>query len=909
MNGYNFDEIRLRNPLPEYCQAAGIQLKKHGSYYLGLCPAHDDREESFSVYFERKSNCHKYKCHACDFGGDVIDLDMHLRGGDRKDACERLGGYRLNGDHGTTTAIVTPIIPAAPMSEAPKQEAYTQSTTDLQECVQASSRLIERPESLADWRSWRRETVLGLAMDGDLGLDDSDNPAFLYDTGFKARTRETGGAKKVWWNFGTASLWRASHITKATERVVITEGEPDAITLIDAGIESDGKTVVVALPSASYRLDTDLERLRGKRIILVGDCDDKPLSGNPGIKSLRKKTSLLAEAAAEIWWVDITFPGAKVHVKDITDLRDALGGLSLEEFNSRLFRVDDIGARFEAWAESCFPGIKAEIEAETEAVKLSEAMDFLSEPVIKLNELPDLVLPTDDTKYRECAETLYKILAKTNKYFVRDRKLVQLVKKETGYSLAEVSAEKLVTELEYHFNLFKWRKLNGVSVLKPSRCSREIADMLLESREMDLLPSIKIVTSAPIFVEADGKIQALKKGYHSVSGGVYVLKDRDIKALPLDEAKESLLELLRDFKFTAPADKSRALASLLSPALRFGGLLGNADFPMDVAEADQSQSGKTYRQKIVCALYGETAFILTLKEKDGGVGSLDEAVSEAILSGKPFLMLENVRGKVASQLLESAIRGHGLVNARQAYSRGIQAATDRILWLLTSNAAESTIDLANRSIITRVKKQPKGYAFKEYSEGDLLDHIKANTDRYLSCVYTVLCEWYAAGKPRSRVYDHDFREWTQTLDWIVTKVFGLAPLLEGHQDEQKRISNPDIGWLRKVALAVEKDDCLDEGLKSHEIVAICEDYALDIPGTRPGMQPDQVLMTTGKTLGRIFRENPTIETGGFEVSRKTEKEYNESQRRQLPTHYYWFKAEGSNNVPKPRKEDANQPDF
>src|SRR5262249_37307445 len=157
--------------------------------------------------------------------------------------------------------------------------------------------------------------------------------------------------------------------------------------------------------------------------------------------------------------------------------------------------------------------------------------------------------------------------------------------------------------------------------------------------------------------------------------------------------------------------------------------------------------------------------------------------------------------KVASQLLESAIRGNGQVNARRAYSQGVQVATNRLCWMLTSNEAQTTPDLANRSIITRIRKQPRNFEFAHYEEGDLLAHVRENVDDYLSAIYTVLCAWHREGKPRTRETRHDFREWTQTLDWIVQRIFKCAPLMDGHLEEQSRISNPELGWLRKVAFA------------------------------------------------------------------------------------------------------------
>ena len=60
-----------------------------------------------------------------------------------------------------------------------------------------------------------------------------------------------------------------------------------------------------------------------------------------------------------------------------------------------------------------------------------------------------------------------------------------------------------------------------------------------------------------------------------------------------------------------------------------------------------------------------------------------------------------------------------------------------MLWALSSNKAEVIRDLANRSLLVNIRKHPKGFKFKQFPEGDLLAHGKANQDYYLSCILAV----------------------------------------------------------------------------------------------------------------------------------------------------------------------------
>jgi hypothetical protein len=67
---------------------------------------------------------------------------------------------------------------------------------------------------------------------------------------------------------------------------------------------------------------------------------------------------------------------------------------------------------------------------------------------------------------------------------------------------------------------------------------------------------------------------------------------------------------------------------------------------------------------------------------------------------------------------------------------------------ITSNGLETTRDLANRSVIIRIRKRPQGHKFKKYDEGDLLAHVVAKQPFYLGCVFSVIRAWHQFGKPR-----------------------------------------------------------------------------------------------------------------------------------------------------------------
>jgi len=193
--------------------------------------------------------------------------------------------------------------------------------------------------------------------------------------------------------------------------------------------------------------------------------------------------------------------------------------------------------------------------------------------------------------------------------------------------------------------------------------------------------------------------------------------------------------------------------------------------------------------------------------------------------------------------------------------------TSPFLWQLSTNGAEITRDLANRSIITRIKKQEEGYTFREYLEGDLLAQVKSRHSAYLGAVFAVVRAWLEAGSPRSAECRHDFREWVQVMDWIIQNIFKMPPLLDGHKEEQARTANPRLQWLRDVAFAVSSSKMLDRELSATELCTVAEDAGLDLPGNPKSREEPQ--QRAGKIFRLLFGEsdgNP-IKVDGFTITR------------------------------------------
>ncbi len=189
--------------------------------------------------------------------------------------------------------------------------------------------------------------------------------------------------------------------------------------------------------------------------------------------------------------------------------------------------------------------------------------------------------------------------------------------------------------------------------------------------------------------------------------------------------------------------------------------------------------------------------------------------------------------------------------------------------MLTSNGVETTRDFANRGSIVRIRKR-EGYNFRKYPQGDLLAHVRHCQPLYLGAVFAVIREWVKQGRPCTNETRHDFREWVQTLDWMVQHILGEAPLMQGHQAAQERVSNPGLTFLRKLALAIAEVNRLGEQLNASALYEIADVAEVDIPGLREPAE-DKGKRVIGSVMARIFKDATSLIVDHFRVTRHETK--------------------------------------
>jgi hypothetical protein len=468
----------------------------------------------------------------------------------------------------------------------------------------------------------------------------------------------------------------------------------------------------------------------------------------------------------------------------------------------------------------------------------------------------------------DTARELFITLAARQTLFLRGGGVVELVFDGDGRPrIAPIGAAAARSRFE---SGVRWYKPTANGPM-PTILKEDDAKALLEAKERAMLPWLETLLHSPALIEKNGELITLRPGYNSEIG-VWVTGEGVPETVPLHTARFALCDtLLGGFEFATPHDKSRALAAVLTPALVAGRLLPGR-VGLTLLEADQSQTGKGYLVKLVAAVYGEVPTCFS--KSKGGVGSFDEAFDQALIWGRPIISLENVRGALDSQKLESFLT-EPTYAARIPYQQAMSIDPRRHVLFVTSNGAHFTVDLANRCLFVRLRKR-QGHVFRQFAEGDLLAHVTARQRFFLGCVHTVVRAWHAADKPRTTDIRHDFRAWTQACDWMIQTCLDMPPLLEGHVELMNRATLRFLGFLRQLAILVARRGNLGRLLRARDLLALAMEHDVEVPFLKPGNELDGNLgvRAVGMALARAFEAANQVTVDDFVVTR-TELETDE----------------------------------
>lgn len=277
----------------------------------------------------------------------------------------------------------------------------------------------------------------------------------------------------------------------------------------------------------------------------------------------------------------------------------------------------------------------------------------------------------------------------------------------------------------------------------------------------------------------------------------------DAPTIPqVHQARDWLLDVVRDFPFAKPEHRSVWIAALLTPLARYA-YAGPS--PLFLFDANVPGVGKTLlADTIGVALTGRPCPRTPHTDDDAEWRKRLLAIG---LAGDPLILIDNVSGLLGTPALDAALTS-------ETWSDRLLATNEtptvplRPLWMATGNNVELAGDTPRRTLHVRLESRLELPETRTgFNHPDLLGYIREYRGTALSAALTVLRGFHVAGRPDQNLPPWGSYEgwsglvrqalvWCQMEDPCLTKVEGGSSrseaerLIVGLLEIQQAFVNP-----------------------------------------------------------------------------------------------------------------------
>ena len=350
---------------------------------------------------------------------------------------------------------------------------------------------------------------------------------------------------------------------------------------------------------------------------------------------------------------------------------------------------------------------------------------------------------------------------------------------------------------------------------------------LLKAPEYAFLPVLKGLARQPFFREGDCHLIS-EPGYDAVSGR-YASFDADkfLMGQPTRETAVAALaemeELLDEFQFATPADRSAALCAMLTGSVR----PSLAVAPAFNITASTPGSGKSYLAATILPFAGpgHAAKVSYPRSDDEATKTM---LSLFIAAPAAILFDDMQTDWIPHGAINRALTSETVTDRVLGISRTVTVGT-RSLIMGTGNNIGPVRDMSRRVVTIRLNNRTANPALQSYV-GNPEATVKSDRERYVSLALTIIAAWKAAGSPKADVPSiASYGAWSdmcrQPLLWL-----GLpdpaTSLIEQvqHDPDQDALGELLKAWHAAVG---EKDitlrDLMDNGLEQEHLRDAIED--------------------------------------------------------------------------------------
>ncbi|WP_052185137.1 DNA-primase RepB domain-containing protein [Methylotenera versatilis] len=381
-----------------------------------------------------------------------------------------------------------------------------------------------------------------------------------------------------------------------------------------------------------------------------------------------------------------------------------------------------------------------------EVYKTKQFFDFLGITKGEAKHKP--VIRIVEGELHHVVNTAERELAKGGRHYQAGGLIVTIsTNPETGDpSIVPINVPALTKELSI---CAAWEKFSaragGFVACDPP--ARHIG-ILSDSQTYAHLPHLLGVARQPYFRESDG-ILVTQAGYDKVSKRFGVFDARKfVTTTPTIDAAHIALALLNDllteFSYATPSDKSAALSAIFTAVTR----TSYAYAPAFHTKASTIGSGKTYQNELISAFAKPG---LTQKVSYPTTGEeATKSILALLLPAPAVIEFDDMATDwIPHGIINRALTAESITDRILGVSKTATVST-RTLFLSSGNNVGPVRDLLRRVITISIDHRCATPATKSY-KGLPVETVRRDRGRYVAAVLTIILAWKAAGSPRAAV--------------------------------------------------------------------------------------------------------------------------------------------------------------
>lgn len=392
--------------------------------------------------------------------------------------------------------------------------------------------------------------------------------------------------------------------------------------------------------------------------------------------------------------------------------------------------------------------------------------------------------------------------------------------------------------------------------LNPAFPPSAVVDAMLADDDA-ALPVLRRIVSVPVFAP-DGRLLDAP-GYDGPSCILYLppegLNLPTVPEVPSEmdvvKARELVLEMFCDFKFVGAADRTAAVALLLTAFAR-----GLVDGPVPMFMVEKPTPGTGASLLMDCIGHVVFGHVMEKIPEAGSEEEWRKRITASLLLSPPYVVLDNLRQKLQSGSLSGAITS-GIWRDRELGVSRMVTLRVECIWVGTANNPKVSKEMSRRIVPCRMDaKVERPWERTGFKHDPILSWITEHRGDLIWACLVLIRHWLAAGRRPGQAKLGSFTEWAQALGGILEAV-GIPGLLTNVTDFYQR-ADDDTAPLRAFLAAWWKRYGT-EPRQAKDLLPLALEADVDVSGKNEQGQKIKMGLLLKSERDRRYRLAPDLE--------------------------------------------------